>query len=80
MGQRAVDTCLSLLVQLWLYVYMSRGHSPATRVYVCLRASTRSLKCCDFLLNVGLPLALLVFTLVHPLSMSVNSRRQIQLT
>lgn len=46
--QRAVDTCLSPLVQLWLYVSMSRGHSLATGVYVCLRASTRSLNCSDF--------------------------------
>jgi hypothetical protein len=43
--QRVVDACLS---PLGLYVYMSRGHSPATGVYVCLRASTRSLHCCDF--------------------------------
>jgi hypothetical protein len=46
--QRVVDACLSPLVQLWLYVYMSHRHSPATGVYVCLRASMRSLNCCDF--------------------------------
>jgi hypothetical protein len=78
--QRVVDACLSPPIQLWLYMYMSHGHSPATGVYVCLRASARSLNCCDFLPNVGLPLAMLVFTLVHPLSMSVDSRRQIQRT
>jgi hypothetical protein len=35
--QRIVDTCLSPLVQLWLYVSMSCGHSPASCGYVCLR-------------------------------------------